>query len=297
MSRMSRTRFLVFGHQLVTLTAGETCNSMTVLQSFPPEICSLICQDPILERLDLNSICYISHAFRNEAQRELSYHFPFLRGARSAKFWSHSLSPHAAKGIKGLVLLLPSDFDIILNFILSLYMCVNLKELVVLFEPSSSTHIMSQMFPMFPPIIQLTKLVNGYFSQDNQGNSTFIALLRSQRNLELLELHLGEIGVFKSQLSLDCLKTLGCPPQFLDTSYSLTRLRLNFGNSSDNCEIDILGRVLHRNLTRNMKSFKLAIFFNQEQSRFPEIIRAVAESHIYIQHLKIHQFLPTQVRP
>ena len=104
------------------------------------------------------------------------------------------------------------------------------------------------------------------------------------------------MDVSKSQLSLDCLKTLGCPPQFLDRSYSLTRLRLNFENSTDNEEIDVvLGRVLHRNLTRNMKS--LAIFLEQGQSHFAEIMRVVAVSHIYIQHLEIHQFLPTQVCP
>ena len=42
------------------LTLFHHCNSwittrMTVLQSFPPEICSLICQDSTLERLELNS--------------------------------------------------------------------------------------------------------------------------------------------------------------------------------------------------------------------------------------------------
>ena len=104
----------------------------------------------------------------------------------------------------------------------------------------------------------------------------------------------------QSILSLYHLKTLGCPPQFLDTSYSLTRLRLNFEkktDASDNFEMRVLGRVLERNLTRNMMK-SLALFLRQRGSRFPEIIRVVAVSHIYtgIQHLEIHQFVPTQVR-
>ena len=82
---------------------------MTVLQSFPPKIYSLVCQDPILERLDLNSICFISHAFRNEAQRELSRCFPCLQGASPVKDWCLSLKrrAHLAINIKGLALLLP----------------------------------------------------------------------------------------------------------------------------------------------------------------------------------------------
>ena len=83
-------------------------------------------------------------------------------------------------------------------------------------------------------------------------------------------------------------KSLGWPPQFLDKSYSMTRLRLDFVNSTNKCEIDVLGDVLDRNITRNIKN--LAIFLEQRQSHFPEIIRVIAVSHIYIQHLEIHQF-------
>ena len=143
--------------------------------------------------------------------------------------------------------------------------------------------------------LDLTKFVNGYLSQDN---AAFIAFLACQANLESLELHSGKTTVFKSQLSqvsLNCLRTLGCPPQFLDTEYNLGRLRLNFDNSTDNRKIDVLGRVLNRNLTRNMKS--LVIILKQEQSYFAEIIRAIAVSDIYIQHLEIHQLLPIQVCP
>ena len=279
---------------------------MTILQSFPPEICSLICQDPILERLELNSICFISHAFRNEAQRELSSRFPCLRGADRVKAWYLSLqsSPHLAINIKGLVLLLPQLALPALDLLFlkwALHMCVNLKELVVLFqEPhfrpglqdisylSISTHTL-----LYGLHFKLTKFVNGYFPQDN---TTFTEFLQSQLDLESLDLHSGKMDASKRSFPLHHLKTLGCPPRFLDQSYSVTRLRLDFENSTDDdCEIDFLGHVLKKNLTRNMKS--LAIFLRQSRSHFPEIIRAIAVRHIYIQHLEIHQFTPTQVRP
>lgn len=64
---------------------------MSRLKFFPPEICSLICQDPILEQSDLNAICFISQIFRNEAQRILSYRFPCLRGGSRIKAWYFSL--------------------------------------------------------------------------------------------------------------------------------------------------------------------------------------------------------------
>ena len=62
----------------------------------PLKICSLICQDPILQQRDLKSICFISHAFGKEAQRLLSYRFPCLRDARRVKAWCLSLKrrPH-----------------------------------------------------------------------------------------------------------------------------------------------------------------------------------------------------------
>ena len=93
------------------------------------------------------------------------------------------------------------------------------------------------------------------------------------------------MGVSKSQLvslNSSCLKTLGCSPQFLDTCYNVTRLRLNFENSSlDNKgEIDVLGRVLHKNLNKNMNSF--AIFLNHACYRFqPYIYSASRDSPIF----------------
>ena len=120
---------------------------------------------------------------------------------------------------------------------------------------------------------KLTKFVTGYFSQGGPYYANELArFLRFQPNLETLELYSGRMAFPKSQsiLSLYHLKTLGCPPQFLDTSYGLTRLRLNFEkktDASDNFEMRVLGRVLERNLTRNMKS--LALFFKAERISLP----------------------------
>lgn len=288
------------------------------LQSCPPEICSLICQDPMLERLDLNSICYVSHAFRSEAQRELSYRYPCLRGVSGAKAWCSALEskPSRATIVKGLVLLFPppfsSDFlkEDIRRLAVTMNTCANLKELVVADDVSvgiwyptlyrSPTHFLSFGFPGF----KLTKFVNRYFPQN--GCDLHVQLtkfLRSQCNLELLELDPGKMSVYKDGLPLAFLKALGCPPQFLNTSYSLTRLRLNFANVMESppfrklefSAIEELGRVLDGNLTRQMKS--LALFLWEKVSHFSEIIRVIASSHIYIQHLEIHQCLPIQVRP
>jgi hypothetical protein len=248
----------------------------------------------------------ISHAFRNEAQRELSHCFPCLRGASRARAWYLSLerSPHIATNIRGVVLLLPpsSTFPDIIRVIWALCKCVNLKELVVLLEECQPRRFRSrQEYPSLTYIsygsqfkFKLTKFVNGYFSQNDVR---FREFLRSQPDLESLELHSGNLDVSRGQFSLSELKTLGCPPQFFNPGqdYSLMRLRLDFDDSTDDCELDILGRVLRRNINRSMKS--LSIFLNQSQSHFPEIMRVIAVSHLYIQHLEIHQFIPTEVRP
>ena len=107
-------------------------------------------------------------------------------------------------------------------------MCINLKELSVLFQVchqrrpglheyiySSSTQILSSVAPRF----KLTKFVNGYFSQDCYY---FAEFLSSQRpNLESLELHSSSSGTpdFRVVSPLDHLKSLGCAPQFLDKRY------------------------------------------------------------------------------
>ena len=91
------------------------------------------------------------------------------------------------------------------------------------------------------------------------------------------------------------LKSLGCcsPPKFLDELYSMTRLRPDFGNSINKCEIKVWGgSVLSRNLEKKARrkfKFKAKII--------SEIIRVLAASHIYIQHFEIRQFFPTQVCP
>ena len=108
-------------------------------QSCPPEICSLICQDLILERPDLNSICYVSHTFRDEAQRELSYRFPCLRGGIEAKAWCSALQskPNRATNVKGLFLVFPllwvSEFreEDIERLKCTMKMCVNWRWFLV----------------------------------------------------------------------------------------------------------------------------------------------------------------------
>ena len=80
-------------------------------------------------------------------------------------------------------------------------MCVNLKELSVLFqlshrrrpglqeyEYSSSNHMLSSAGRRF----KLTKFVNGYFCQDGQLS----IFLKSQPDLESLELNLNNWSVF-----------------------------------------------------------------------------------------------------
>ena len=284
---------------------------MTGLQSFPRELCSLICRDPNLERLDLNSICFISHAFRNAAQGELSYRFPCVRGVNRVKAWCLSLQsrPHIALNVEGLVLLLPQPPALreehIEHLTQALHLCVNLKELMVLFQErrlrlpgmqerkySSSTHMLND-HPF-----KLTKFVNGYFSQDNAEFRTF---LRSQPCLESLELH-SEKNTPKTDEDVlyhltRPLKSLASPPQFLafGGAYGMSqmRLRFDFENLMHFCEIKFLESLLrnHTNLT------SLAIFSKQEHSHFSEIMSAIARCHIFIRHIEIHQFYPTQVSP
>ena len=121
---------------------------------------------------------------------------------------------------------------------------------------------------------KLTKFVNGYFSQGGPYYVNELArFLRFQPNLETLELHSGRMAFPKSQSILSLfyhLKTLGCPPQFLDTGYSLTRLRLNFEKKtdvSDNFEMRLLGRVLGEE--SHQKHEELGLVFKAERISFP----------------------------
>ena len=164
---------------------------MSGLKSFAPEICSLICQDPILQQRDLKSICFISHAFRKEAQRLLSYRFPCLRDGGRVKAWCMSLKrrPHIALDIQGLVLFLPPQAtfqaDDISRLMQALRMCVNLKELAV-FPEGGLQDYSSSVYMLEGLPFQLTKFVNGYFMQ---RESPFNSFIRSQQKLEILEMH------------------------------------------------------------------------------------------------------------
>ncbi|KAF8805073.1 hypothetical protein BYT27DRAFT_6683225 [Phlegmacium glaucopus] len=283
----------------------EIMSTSTDLKCFPPEICSLICQDPIFERRDLNSICFISHNFRREAQRLLSFRFPCLRGAGRIRAWCLSLKrrPHLAPGIEGLVLLLPQQIafhpDDFARLIQALRTCINLKELLVLSQsrrPGLQDYSTSvYMLDNLP--FKLTKFVNDYFIQDDVLKN----FLNSQTTLQTLQLHSGE-AFSHSDMFLPCLKTLACATQFFYQSLSpfgiqaqqVERLRLDFENSeADVYETTMLHRAFLFQLPyKFLKS--VAIFLKRKPDRRQS--HFLAEEMPYIKHLQIHQFL-SMVRP
>jgi hypothetical protein len=272
---------------------------MSGLKSFAPEICSLICEDPILQQRDLKSICFISHAFRKEAQRLLSYRFPCLRDGVRVKAWCLSLErrPHIALDIQGLVLFLPpqASFHDISRLVQALRMCVNLKELVVLPEGGLQDYSKSvYMLEGLP--FQLTKFVNGYFMQ---RESPFNSFIRSQQKLEILEMHNVHSDKTRNEkiVSHPYVKTLACYPRFSLGEFQyfrkLERLRLDFGNSMDESERRVF-KSIYCGFPPGLKS--LAIFLKQrsdgKQSHLLAIMDFIAAKIPRIRHLQIHQFLP-----
>jgi hypothetical protein len=278
---------------------------MSGLKLFAPEICSLICQDPILQQRDLKSICFISHAFRKEAQRLLSYRFPCLRDAGRIKAWCLSLKrrPHIPLDIQGLVLFLPPQAafhaDDISRLMQALRMCVNLKELTV-FPEGGLQDYSSSVYMLEGLPFQLTKFVNGYFMQ---RYSLFKSFIQSQQKLEILEMlemhkmhnvHSGAMRHEIFHLVHPHVKTLACHPRFSLGEFryfqNLERLRLDFGNSMDESEIC---NSIYR-FPDGLKS--LAIFLKQrsdgKQSHLLEIMDFIAAKIPRIRHLQIHQFLP-----
>ncbi len=85
-------------------------NSIKIL---PQEICGLICQDPILTRRDLFSLCAVSRAFRDESERFL-YTSARLRGTRKIKSFCVSVirRPFLAVRLRQLVLYMPPQLDL-----------------------------------------------------------------------------------------------------------------------------------------------------------------------------------------
>ena len=273
------------------------------LQSFPHELCSLICQDPILKRRDLNAICFISHTFRKQAQRILYYRFPCLRGATRVKSWCLALkrTPRLALDVQDLVLFLPpQEFfhaDDIARLIHALRMCANLKELSVLPQSPRRPHpsYSKSIYMLVGLPFTLTRFVNGYF---DQTDSQFATFLKSQQKLETLEMH-SDTEFDNQYVFLPFLSTLACSPLWHRAGPWLRRLRLDFENSAyhDHCEVDML------NYTSGCYSKSLAIFLKQtpdgKQSHFLEVIDHFAKIdvfHTFIKRLEIHQFLPI-VRP
>ena len=273
--------------------------SASSLKSFAPEICSLICQDPIITRRDLNSICFISHAFRKEAQRLLSYRFPCLRSTSRIKAWCMSLKrrPRLSKGVQELVLFLPpqGDFhaDDVARLVRTLRMCVNLKELTIL----SQLRKRGLQGQWTPELIlgnlpfTLTKFVNGYFVQ----NRAFLTFLNSQKMLETLKLHWN----FENPAGcpyLPFLKTLSWPADIgtkwhnfpLYNFPRLQRLRVDFENWNE--RDDYFGNFMRR-IGYNMKLKSLVIFLDRKPGdHFLQIIRSITELGLRIKYLQIHQF-------
>ena len=173
--------------------------------------------------------------------------FHFSEGDAASMPALLSKKPHLAKDIEGLVIRLPWPYDAskASNLAKSLHMCENLKEMVFLVFRKISWNAKFRRFAFMPASTfhykPLTKFVNGYFSQ-NGPSWHFRIFLTHQPNLESLELHSGETDIYIGEFSLPSLKTLACPPRFLNTSYNVTRLRLDFKNSKEDCEIDVLQR-------------------------------------------------------
>ena len=275
-------------------------SGLSGLEHFAPEICSLICQDPNFERPDLNSICFISHTFRKQAQRILYHRFPCLRGTNHIKSWCLSLKrrPHIALDVQELVLLMPSPSafhaDHTARLVRALQMCVNLKELAVLPHrrkarlQEDAVDISAYMLDSLP--CTLTKFVNDYFSQ----STCFTSFLQSQPMLQTLELH-SRGWYYHYGVPFHYLKTLSCPPQFHVSFTGVERLRLDFENSEERwgCNLTFGGgrslKSLAMFLTKNPKG-------KEEQRDLVEMMGFIALSVPQIKHLQIHQFIPV-VRP
>ena len=287
---------------------------MSTLKYFPPEICSLICQDPILKCRDLNSICFISHAFRAEAQRLLSYRFPCLRGITHVRSWCLSLKykPHLAHDIQGLVLFLPpataSNHQASVHLAQTLQMCVNLKALFIFCQRRTDTiefgyhWASSYMLKNLP--FQLTKFVTDYFTCQDRGLENF---LRYQPMLETVEMHPRcslEVRTAIDLSYLPHLRTLSCSPllfYFSLYAFQLDRLQLDFENSRIEWKRALLWisshniwQILHHKL------LSLVIFLERKkvdegrnQCHFLEIMDFVGTHLPFLKHLQIHQFLPT----
>jgi len=282
-------------------------STSTDLKSLAPEICSLICQDPILERRDLNSSCFISHSFRREAQRLLSYRFPFLRGAGRIKAWCLSLKrrPHLALGVRDLVLLMPQQVAFhadatIARLTQALSMCINLKELTVLSQSRrrrSQQDYSTSMYMFGELPFKLTKFVNDYFNQDAELGK----FLSSQMTLETLQLHSGAHYQLR-YVYLPYLQTLACPAHLFDelSHIHVRRLRLNFELKAPVPYEAAMLNSHYRFRRYRAGLTSLAIFLKRKpdgrHSHFLEVMDFVSEWLPCITHLQIHQFLPI-VRP
>ena len=145
----------------VTLSRSDSwiTTRMTVLQSFLPEICSLICQDSTLERLIWIPL--------------------WLYCCHRPSFQTTSQASHAMMNIVHLCKL------------------ERISDTIWRLSSASTWITGAWVFAVvYVYRFKLTKFVNGYFSQEN--SLRFALYLRSQTNLESLELHSGRASIFKS---------------------------------------------------------------------------------------------------
>ncbi|KAF8630971.1 hypothetical protein AX17_005327 [Amanita inopinata Kibby_2008] len=148
------------------MTATATAAAAT---SLPPELCGLICQQPIINRKELRTLCSVSNSFRAEAER-LLYTRVCLRSLGHIHSWCVSLAarPHLAARVQFLSLSVPpcgdleaADYSLL---IFALGACVNLKELEVLNDGRSPEGESSQTFFLEGHPWKLTKFTNTYFT-------------------------------------------------------------------------------------------------------------------------------------
>ncbi|KAF8904139.1 hypothetical protein CPB84DRAFT_1960951 [Gymnopilus junonius] len=109
--------------------------------TIPPEICGIICKEPVLARHDLHKLCSVTQSFRGEAER-LLYTAVTLRGLRRIKAFCITVArrPYLALYLRKLALYMPPQMDLeaddLSRIMRALHLSVNLKELSVLQDTS-----------------------------------------------------------------------------------------------------------------------------------------------------------------